>query len=79
MTRRIHSRWAPYITGGLLIALLLSVGLSFTYVALICVGMIWTHLRRRDDDDKPPARPRNGHPDPISPDSKSERVKIRPK
>jgi hypothetical protein len=76
MTRRPDSPWAPYLTGGLLIALLISVGLSFAYIALICIGMIWTYLRRRDDGDNPPSHLRNRPVDPVSPDTKREDIKI---
>lgn len=63
MTHSTKARLTPLVVGALLLALLGSLGLSFTYLALIAIGMVWTYLRRPDGNDLPPTPPEEGRSD----------------
>lgn len=74
MTRRTGQHIPPVAAGGLLIALLLAMGLSWAYIALISMGMVASYRRHRRDDGDPPTPSREEHRVPTPPDVQSRQL-----
>jgi hypothetical protein len=73
MTKQTGRNVPAVVAGGLLVTLLWAMGLSYVYLALICIGMAVSYHRHRRDDGDPPTLSREEHPVPTPPDVHSRR------